>query len=316
MFARPPWAAGLIGVAVLWLAGVAAFGSSSPAPGRPGAVGASAPAAAGPPSVAAILMSRGRAPDVAPLRAATADAWATSRLMDINSERLKAIEEAIPPTFVLINIPQARLWMVRNGRVEGTMRVAVGRPDQPTPEMATELTHVILNPRWNVPQDLVRANLAPDALRSRGRSLTEAGYEVMSDWRDDATPVRAGDIDWRAVAAGRLEVAVRQKPGPQNVMGRAKFVLTNDAGIYLHDTPDRALFGQSGRTRSAGCVRVEDYQRLIDFLLPQPLPRPRDLDRPTYVRLGEPMPVYLTYITALASEAGPVLFADPYGLDA
>lgn len=320
MFVRPPWAAAVIGGAVLGLVSVAVLGAGHPAPASH-AREASAPAPARSPSVAAVLMSHGDPPRALAAHAArpgapAVDALTTRQLLETNSGRLKAIEETLPSTFVLVNIPQARLWMVRNGRLEGTMRVVVGRPDQPTPQMATELTHVILNPRWNVPQDMVRSGLAREASRSRGRSLTAAGYEVMSDWDDDATPVKVADIDWRAVAAGQLEVPVRQKPGPTNAMGRAKFVMTNDAGIYLHDTPDRVLFGQARRTRSAGCVRVEDYQRLIDFLLPGPLPPPRDVGRPTYVRLGEPMPIYLTYITALASDAGPVLFPDPYGLDA
>ncbi|WP_409603298.1 L,D-transpeptidase family protein [Brevundimonas sp.] len=237
------------------------------------------------------------------------------RRLETNARRLRAVEATLPPTFVLVNIPQARLWMVRDGRIEGSMRVVVGQARQPTPQMTTELTHVVLNPRWNLPQDVVRTRLAPAAARSRGRSISKAGYEVMSGWDDDATPVSAGEIDWWAVAAGRLEVPVRQKPGPANAMGSAKFVMTNDAGIYLHDSPDRHLFSRARRTLSAGCVRVEDYRRLVDFLVPHPLPPVRDAGRPTYVRLGKPMPIYLTYITALASDTGPMLFPDPYGLD-
>ncbi|MBU1385700.1 MAG: L,D-transpeptidase family protein [Alphaproteobacteria bacterium] len=239
----------------------------------------------------------------------------SDRRLETNARRLRAVEATLPSTFVLVNIPQARLWMVRDGRVEGSMRVIVGQARQPTPEMTTELTHVVLNPRWNLPQDLVRTRLASAAARSGGRSLSNAGYEVMSGWDDDATPVPAGEIDWRAVAEGRLEVPVRQKPGPANAMGSAKFVMTNDAGIYLHDSPDRHLFSRARRTLSAGCVRVEDYGRLVNFLIRHPLPPVPEAGRPTYVRLGEPMPIYLTYITALSSDTGPMLFPDPYGLD-
>lgn len=237
------------------------------------------------------------------------------RRSQVNAARQKAVERTLPPTFVLVNIPQARMWMVRDGKVQGSMRVIVGRPGQPTPEMMTGITHVILNPRWYVPQDIVRSRLAAEAARTRGKSLRDAGYEVMSSWRDDAVVVPVSEIDWRAVGAGRLEVPVRQKPGPANAMGSAKFVMTNDAGIYLHDTPDRTLFQKEQRTLSAGCIRVEDYGRLIDFLMPQPLLPGPDPDRPTYVRLGTPMPIYLTYITAIETDEGPVLFADPYGLD-
>ena len=137
----------------------------------------------------------------------------------------------------------------------------------------------------------------------------------MSSWRDDARVLPVDAIDWVAVEAGRAEAPVRQKPGIANAMGSAKFVIANDAGIYLHDSPDRALFEQANRTFSAGCIRVEDSRRLIDFLVPQPIPPSRDTRSPTYVRLGAPVPVYLTYITAVATPEGPKLFPDPYDLD-
>lgn len=227
----------------------------------------------------------------------------------------EGITPTLPATFVLVNIPQARLWMVRNGKIEGSMRVIVGRHDQPTPAMTTELTHIILNPRWNVPQDIVRSSLAPEAARTQGRSLTDAGFEVLSSWQDDAIVVPVAEIDWQAVASGRLEVPVRQKPGAANAMGSAKFVMTNDDGIYLHDTPDMAAFQTARRTLSAGCIRVEDYRRLVKFLVPQPLPVGHETDRPTYVRLGAPMPIYLTYVSAISTDEGSVLFGDPYELD-
>lgn len=204
-----------------------------------------------------------------------------------------------PETYVVVSVPQARLWMVRNGQTVGSMRVIVGRPDHPTPAMTTEVTHVVLNPRWHVPQDIVRESLAPEAARTDGRSLSGAGFEVMSSWDDDATPVPVEDVDWRAVADGRLAVPVRQKPGPANAMGRAKFVMPNDSGIYLHDTPDRALFAAETRAGSAGCIRVEDYEALMAFLIPEELPPPPSTDRPTYVRLGAPVPIHVTHEAAV-----------------
>ncbi|WP_396594510.1 L,D-transpeptidase family protein [Brevundimonas sp. R86498] len=332
MSARPVWTIALIGAMVVWLSIFVASGQASlPDPDRvnpvaPDAETLATPAKRAPFKLADLLVSGHRhdqaglaAPDGSSTLAIsgpmTGERLALARRLDINAARQDAVEQTLPRTFVLVNIPQARLWMVRDGKVEGSMRVIVGRPDQPTPEMTAEITHVILNPRWNVPQDIVRSTLAPTAARSRGRSLTDAGFEVLSSWQDDAVVVPAREIDWRAVAAGRTEAPVRQKPGADNVMGSAKFVITNDDGIYLHDTPDRRAFRNSRRTLSAGCIRVEDYRHLVNFLVPQPLSPGRDPDRPTYIRLGAPMPIYLTYITAAASDGRPVLFPDPYELD-
>lgn len=99
---------------------------------------------------------------------------------------------------------------------------------------------------------------------------------------------------------------MRQRPGPRNAMGRAKFVMPNDSGIYLHDTPDRSLFAADQRTRSAGCIRLEDYEALIAFLIPRDLPPPRSTDRPTYVRLGSAVPIHVTHDPAMTPLRPPV----------
>ena len=41
-----------------------------------------------------------------------------------------------------------------------------------------------------------------------------------------------------------------------------KFPLPQGEDIYLHDTPNKALFAKSQRTLSNGCVRLEDAPRL------------------------------------------------------
>ncbi len=329
------WTTALIGAVVLWLSGVGGAGRPSPSePPHAAALTLVAPhkreiepapemATARPLTLARILMSDAHVSTIAGTASQSGEGYASPEIDDavlahrlaIHAARRERIETLLPASFVIVNIPQARLWMVRDRVVEGSMRVIVGRPDQPSPVMATELTHLVLNPRWNVPADIVRTKLAPKAARSGGRSLTGAGFEVMSGWRDDSAVVPAAEVDWKAVQAGRLEVPVRQKPGSANAMGSAKFVITNDEGVYLHDTPDRALFRKNNRALSAGCIRVEDYRRLVAFLAPQPLSPGPDPDRPTYVRLGAPMPIYLTYITAVATAEGPVLFPDPYARD-
>lgn len=236
--------------------------------------------------------------------------------LEANLKRLAELPPHLPSTYVVVNIPQARLWMVRDGRVEGSMRVVVGRPEQPTPLMTAQLTHIVLNPHWYVPQDLLRSSLAPAAAKTNGQSLIDAGYEVMSSWRNDAQPVPPSQIDWRAVMAGRLKAPVRQKPGPGNMMGAAKFIMPNDQGIYLHDTPQTDLFAADQRTASAGCVRLEDYEQLMRFLLRGDQISDHPADRPTFVKLARPVPVFLTYVTALPTPHGVRLLDDPYGLDA
>jgi murein L,D-transpeptidase YcbB/YkuD len=97
-------------------------------------------------------------------------------------------------------------------------------------------------------------------------------------------------------------------------MGKVKFMFPNDLGIYLHDTPERALFDKSQRYFSSGCVRLEDAQRLGEWLFGKPLVAESDAPEQN-VSLPRPVPVYLTYLTAQASDGGVTYIEDAYGRD-
>jgi murein L,D-transpeptidase YcbB/YkuD len=123
--------------------------------------------------------------------------------------------------------------------------------------LAGLMHYAIVNPYWNVPPDLARTKVAPGVLAKGVGFLKSMRYEVLSDWTEKATVLDPKTVDWRAVAAGRSEIRVRQLPGKGNSMGRMKFMMPNDLGIYLHDTPDRHLFADANRYFSSGCVRLE-----------------------------------------------------------
>ena len=75
-------------------------------------------------------------------------------------------------------------------------------------------------------------------------------------------------VNWKAIASGRQAptILVRQQPGPWNSMGAMKFEMPNDYGIYLHDTPLKEYFSLANRAKSNGCIRVEDYRRLANWI--------------------------------------------------
>jgi len=238
----------------------------------------------------------------------------TRDLLRLNLERARALPAQLGRRYVLVDAAAARLWMYEDGEAVGSMRVVVGKPSEPTPMMAGNIRYVTLNPYWNVPPDLVRARIAPGAVAEGPGLLRNLRYEVLSDWSDNATRVDPAKIDWRAVAAGRSEVRVRQLPGPGNAMGRMKFMFPNQLGIYLHDTPDRSLLREEGRLFSAGCVRLEDAPRLARWLFGQP-PRARGNTPEQQVNLPEPVPVYITYLTVAPEPQGVALREDVYNRD-
>ena len=236
----------------------------------------------------------------------------TAGLLRVNLARTRLLPAS--GRFVLVNTAEQRLYMYDGGRPVDSMRVVVGKPVNPTPMMAATIKFTALNPYWNVPADLAAERIAPNVLKQGIGYLSQLGYVVFSDWSEGATPIDPAIIDWQAVADGRVQVRVRQQPGPHNAMGRMKFMFPNPQGVYLHDTPDKKLLTEAARLFSGGCVRLEDAPRLAEWLYGQALePDGAGTEQP--VALPNPVPVYLAYLTAVPSGGEIVFYDDIYGKD-
>lgn len=230
-----------------------------------------------------------------------------------NLDRVRALPSTPPELYVLVDAASARLWMYENGKPVDSMRVVVGKPSTATPAMAGFIRYAIVNPYWNVPPDMVQTSIAPKFLKGGMKYWTRERYEALSGFGEDATVLDPKSIDWKAVAAGAPGPYVRQKPGGPNFMGKVKYEFPNAQGIYLHDTPERALLKLADRQLSNGCVRLEDADRLGRWLLGKPLPKiaspEQRVDLPTLV------PVYITYLTAFPAPTGIAFRNDVYARD-
>jgi murein L,D-transpeptidase YcbB/YkuD len=239
-----------------------------------------------------------------------------ARVIAANLERARLIQ---PKTsrYVIVDAAGARLWLIEHGRIRDTMRAIVGKKGQETPEMAGLLRFAVLKPYWNLPHDLTRERIAKRVLREGPGFIARERLQILSDWSASARPIGAGQVDWNAVASGRHKLRVRQLPGPGNGMGEMKFMMPNRLGIYLHDTPNKALFAEADRRISSGCVRVEDARRLARWLFGGEVPAPSGSAPEQRVDLPEPVPVYITYLTAVPAEGGGIVFQpDAYKRDA
>lgn len=238
-----------------------------------------------------------------------------ARRIAINVERAYRL----PPTrtfekYVVVDSGAAEAYLFAGDSVVDKMRVVVGAPETKTPMMAVLMRNAKANPYWNVPGDLIQSMTAK-RVRQQGISyLKEYHYEVLSGWTPGARPVDPRKVNWKQVAAGKSDIAVRQLPGPWNSMGNMKFEMPNDYGIYLHDTPNKELFGQADRWVSNGCVRLEDYRRFATWVFGS-MPNPTS-QLEQKIDLPRPMPIYLTYLTVAPSINGIVFRPDPYDFDA
>lgn len=216
--------------------------------------------------------------------------------------------------YILVDVGAAQLYLFEDGKVKDSMRVIVGKAASPTPMMAGLLRYASVNPYWNVPTDLVQTSIAPEVL-AKGLGYLEAErLEVLSSWEDDAVAVDPATVDWAAAAEGKLELRIRQLPGQANSMGDVKFMMPNDFGIYLHDTPDKWRFRNDDRWLSNGCIRVEDAPRLTKWLFGG-MPKGKHPNVEEDIHLEKPVPVYITYMTAAASPDGVAFRKDPYQRD-
>ena len=229
------------------------------------------------------------------------------------ARRLPAPEEQ--RKYALVDAGDARLSLWQNGRKVDEMKVVVGKAETATPMMAAYIRYADVNPYWNVPPELARSLIGPRVLAQGIKYLTDREYQVLADYGDNSDLIDPRDVDWQAVVDGRQEVRLRRLPSPANSMGMMKFMLPNYFGIYLHDSPEKEHFTKNELWISNGCVRLEDYKRFARFLFDGTVPTGRNPKVEQKVDLPEPVPVYMTYLTAQPTADGVQFMPDHYGRD-
>lgn len=218
--------------------------------------------------------------------------------------------------YIRINIASFELDLIKDGDKLMNMRVIVGKPTRQTPTLYSKIRTIVLNPKWNVPKGIVRADVIPGMIKDKNY-LTEHNIRIYSSWRKDAYEIHPDEIDWEAARKKGFRYKLSQPPGDDNPLGRVKFIFLNEHDVYLHDTPQKGLFDKIRRAYSSGCLRVEKPFQLVEYFL-------RDNDRwdntrvvehldtyeTKYIRLKNPMPIYVAYITAWVDEKGYVHFRE------
>jgi len=246
------------------------------------------------------------------------------RQLQLALERWRWLPSEFPSPPIVVNIPDFRLRVPdAKGNVAMEMRVVVGKaaPTQ-TPVFSRDMTYVVFRPYWNVPPSIRRGEIVPAIQRNRNY-VASKNYEVTTNDGKVVTDGAISDDVLAKLKAGQL--AVRQKPGPNNALGLVKLIFPNEFNVYLHSTPSQSLFARSRRDFSHGCIRVEKPAELAAWALRNnpdwTLERVREAmqsgPNDVTVKLARPVPVFIVYATALAYENGEVHFYDDiYGHDA
>lgn len=233
----------------------------------------------------------------------------------VNLERWRWLPEDLGERHIIVNIAGFNMDVVEQGETSLSMRVVVGRPYRRTPVFSGNMTYLVLNPSWEVPNNIAVRDKLP-LIKADSTYLAGQGYSLLQGWGADERVVDPASVDWDSITARNFRYRLRQRPGELNALGRVKFMFPNVHSVYLHDTPSRELFAQASRTFSSGCIRLEQPLELAELLLSgnDNWRRP-NIDRTvqggkeTVVKLRQAIPVHLLYWTAWA-DADAIQFRD------
>lgn len=239
--------------------------------------------------------------------------------IELNLERWRWLPRDLGARHVVVNIAGFDVQLVEGDSTVFRSRAVVGQGYRRTPVFSDRMSYLVLNPTWTIPPNILEVDKLP-LIR------LDAGYLARNNIRvfgPDGREVDPSTVDWSAMT-GNTRHRLRMDPGPENPLGRIKFMFPNPHHVYLHDTPERDLFDRTNRAFSSGCIRVENPLELAALLLrdgggwsrariEEALSRPGEQTIP----LSRPVPVHLLYWTVWVESDGAVNFRpDVYGRDA
>lgn len=236
-----------------------------------------------------------------------------------NMQRWANLPAHLGNRFIFINIPEFRFDLVEKGQSVLTMKIIVGKPDRPTPELTSQLNQIELNPYWNIPPNIAQKDILPKLLKDP-RYLDEMNIKVVQRRKSEVIVLDASRIDWNEAARNGFNYDLRQEPGKNNALGLVRFDFPNEYNVYMHDTPAKDLFNKENRIFSSGCIRLEKPFALLSYLLngnPEwdvsHLAEALQSGKETTIKV-KPIPIYIIYATAWVDRHGVLNFRhDPYG---
>ncbi|MDP2619984.1 MAG: L,D-transpeptidase family protein [Hyphomicrobiales bacterium] len=246
------------------------------------------------------------------LDALNVPAFERLRQLRTNIVRINTFLKDLPPSYLMVNIPAAEIEAVEEGLVASRHTAIVGKPERETPVLISKIRELNFNPYWHVPESIVARDIIPQMQKDPGY-LERYIIRVYTQKGDEVDP---RSINWFTLDPKKY--LFRQDPGEDiNSLGAVKLNFANEYAVFLHDTPQKNLFSENFRYFSSGCVRVQNVEQLLLWLL-------RDNDdfywsrreidsligsgERVDVELTAPKPLYIVYITAWANPDGLVQF--------
>jgi L,D-transpeptidase YcbB len=241
-----------------------------------------------------------------------------SEVIELNLERLRWLPETYGNNYITINVPEYQLRVYENQKLGLEMKVIVGYEETATPIFSDTLRYIVFMPTWSVPNSIIRDEII---LRLQEDSTYYGGKNYV--FYKNGTEFNPASVSWNNQSINSFNYSVVQQPGKSNSLGLVKFIMPNKMSIYLHDTPNHNLFNKTNRALSHGCVRLDDPDKLAEYLLKdqkdwrmETIDKAMNSDQTQTVFLTTPYPVHIEYRTAWVDDNGLVNFReDIYGHD-
>lgn len=179
----------------------------------------------------------------------------------ITLDRYKTLRP-LPVRYLWVNIPSYYMHLHDSDSIALTSKVVVGKPITRTPVLTSAINYMVTYPKWTIPESIIQKEILPGLKRDPGY-LRKKGYALFDGADNEIDPY---GVDWSKYSKG-IPYKVVQGSGDANALGVMKFNFENKYSVYLHDTNQRYLFSRSKRSLSHGCVRVEAWRQLADYLL-------------------------------------------------
>ncbi|MCR9173320.1 MAG: L,D-transpeptidase family protein [bacterium] len=230
-----------------------------------------------------------------------------------------------PKKYIRINIPEYKLRLYINDSLKSDHNIVVGKYENQTPQLESKLRKIVVYPYWNVPYSISSKEILP-ALKYNSAYLGKHNYKIYKSGEE----VDPSTVDWKSIRQNAFPYKVVQDPGRANSLGVIKFDFYNEHSVYFHDTPSKGLFGADVRAYSHGCMRTQHPVDLAKVILHRDSTRyggnemiPDSLDsilsRKTdfnyHIKLLDPIPIYIDYVTVARQKDRMVVHVDIYGRD-
>jgi len=219
-----------------------------------------------------------------------------------NLDKCKLYPKTFENEYIEVNIPDFNLRYYRNSEKLLKTGIVVGRIDRPTPIFSDLMTHMVLNPTWTIPDNLIKRDLI-HTLREDSNYLIDNNIHVFSG--DKEIQLKSAELDPYENSPKAVPYRFVQYPGDTNALGRIKFMFPNKYAVYLHDTDNKTLLERRYKIYSSGCMRVDKPFNLMKVLLnnvigeysQEKIDGILDSMKPTTIKLSKPIPVHILYFT-------------------